>query len=43
MDEYIIRLMDGLQIKLTEATADDVAGAVSIIRMKKVETITKNP
>ena len=43
MDEYIIRLLDGRQISLKMATSDEVASAISIITMKKVETTVKKP
>jgi hypothetical protein len=43
MNEYIIRLLDGRQISLKTATSEEVASAVSIIKMKKVETTIKNP
>lgn len=43
MDEYIIRLLDGRQISLKMATPDEVASAISIITMKKVETTVKKP
>mgnify|MGYP003655626594 FL=1 len=43
MNEYIIRLLDGRQISLKMATSDEVASAISIITMKKVETTVKKP
>ena len=43
MNEFIIRLLDGRQISLKMATSEEIASAVSIIKMKKVETTIKNP
>ena len=43
MGEYIIRLLDGRQISLKTATPNEVASAISIIKMKNVQTTIKNP
>ncbi len=44
MTQYIIRLSDGQQINLEDATMEQVAGAVSIIKVSQdPETPIKNP
>jgi hypothetical protein len=47
MAQYIIRLVDGQQIPLEDATISQVASAISIIRLKdgdeQKEAPTKSP
>lgn len=44
MAEYIIRLADGQQINLRDATMQQVAGAISIIKVSEEgEAPIKNP
>jgi len=44
MADYIIRLADGQQINLQDATMEQVAGAISIIKVSKdPEAPIKNP
>jgi len=44
MADYIIRLADGQQINLEDATMEQVAGAISIIKVSKdPEAPIKNP
>jgi hypothetical protein len=43
MAQYIIRLADGQQIPLEDATTPQVASAISIIRIKENDALIKNP
>ena len=44
MSDYIIRLPDGRQIDLKNATVEEVASAISIIKISKdPETSIKSP
>ncbi|MBT4407783.1 MAG: hypothetical protein HOC79_07935 [Euryarchaeota archaeon] len=44
MADYIIRLADGQQINLEDATMKQVAGAISIIKVSQdLEASIKNP
>ena len=44
MTQYIIRLSDGRQINLEDATMEQVAGAISIIKVTQdPEALIKNP
>ena len=43
MAQYIIRLADGQQIPLEDATTPQVASAISIIRIKENDAPIKNP
>ena len=44
MTQYIIRLSDGQQINLEDATMEQVAGAISIIKVTQdPEAPIKNP
>ena len=43
MAQYIIRLADGQQISLEDATTSQVASAISIIRIKENDAPIKNP